>query len=77
MREAFREIAKRLKEHGVNPADVDIAIRFHNERDRDRVAFALGKELEGFKRVPGIPGHVYGGGFYGISFELKERDHAA
>lgn len=72
MREAFRAIAKWLRDCGVKPKDVRIVLRFKDRRDRDRVAFSIGRDFEGIKRIPGIPDHIYAGNFYGIIFELKQ-----
>jgi hypothetical protein len=76
MREAFKAVADMLRNNHVKPGEVELVIQFRNKSDRDKIAFAIGKEHEGFKRVPGVPGHVYAGDFYGIAFKLREPEDA-
>ena len=74
MREAFRALVNQLRKHRVEPGGVELVIRFHDSRDRDKIAFAIGKEFAALQDLSGTPDHIYRGGFYGIGFELKAPD---
>jgi len=72
VREAFKTIARWLRDCGIKPKDVEVVLRFKNRRDRDKAAFSIGKDFEGIKRIPGIPDHIYAGAIHGITFKLKQ-----